>query len=221
MHNNIQTVKQRPNERINIEIMENELDAHDWVLCDLSYELYWWVSFFQIVFLKDQPVPVPALSFERTTVRTLGHYVIGRNAFGVRENINLNSCHLNRPLWDILATLIHEMCHSWQAVYGTPSNSWFHNKEFGLKMLEFGILVNNKGCHMGVTDPFVFMLKKHGIEFKMNFNTDGIIKIPPKPKPKGKSKLKKWSCGCQNVRVGKAEFEATCNLCGNKFELIT
>jgi hypothetical protein len=154
---------QKLNERINIEIMENELEAHDWVLCDLSCELYWWVSFFQIAFFKHQPVPIPALSFERNAIRTLGHYVIGRNAFGVRENININSRHLNRPLWDILATLLHEMVHSWQAIYGTPSKSWFHNKEFRLKMLEFGILVNNKGRHNGVTDPFVFMLKKHGI----------------------------------------------------------
>ncbi len=35
-----------------------------------------------------------------------------------------------------------------------------------------------------------------------------------------KSKLKKWSCGCQNVRVGKSSFEATCDICGGKFELV-
>ena len=30
-------------------------------------------------------------------------------------------------------------------------------------------------------------------------------------------KLKKWSCGCQNVRVAIADFSATCNKCGNEF----
>jgi hypothetical protein len=31
------------------------------------------------------------------------------------------------------------------------------------------------------------------------------------------SKLKKWSCGCTNVRVA-THFDATCNQCGNDFE---
>ena len=221
MHNNMQTVKQRLNERINIEIMKNELNASDWPLSRLAIELYWWCDFFNIAFFKEDQLPIPAISFEKTSIKTLGHYVRGRNSFGIKENINLNSCYLNRQLWDIIATLLHEMAHSWQKIYGKPSNSWFHNKEFQLKMLQMGIMIDNKGCHMGITDPFVFMLKKHGIEFKMNFDADGIIKIPPKPKPKGKSKLRKWTCGCQNVRVGKAEFEATCDLCCNKFELVT
>ena len=91
--------------------------------------------------------------------------MIGRNAFGLKENININKAHLNRPLWDVLATLIHEMAHSWQFMYGNPGKSWFHNKEFQLKMLELGIIINNRGCHMGVTGEFVYMLKRHGMSF--------------------------------------------------------
>jgi len=212
------------NDHINIQIMENEKSAHDWVLNNLAWELYWWVDFFNSAFFKHQPVPVPVISFERTNVNNLGHYVIGRNAFGVKENININSVNLKRPLWDILATLLHEMAHSWQAAYGKPSNYWFHNKEFQLKMLEFGILIDNRGCHMGVGDPFMFILRKHAVDIKQSidpkeFIKEGFVKIPPKPKPKGKSKLKKWTCGCTNVRVGIKDLEAQCLKCGNKFEL--
>ena len=46
-----------------------------------------------------------------------------------------------------------------------------------------------------------------------------VIPIDPKPKTKGKSKLKKWTCGCQIVRVGKREFSATCDICNNSFRL--
>jgi len=208
------------NESINIAIMENEINAHDWILSDLAWDLYWWVDFFNIAFFKTEQVPIPVVSFEKTKVTTLGHYVIGRNAFGVKENINLNRTHLNRPLWDILATLLHEMTHSWQAVYGTPSNSWFHNKEFQNKMTTFGILTNQRGSHLGVCDPFVFLLKKHEIKFDLGIDRKGIIKIPPKPKQKGKSKLKKWSCGCTNIRVAVHDFAAECLKCGNKFEII-
>ena len=213
--------KQQLKEPINIAIMENEKSAYDWALSNLAWQLYWWVNFFNIAFFRDESVPVPVISFQRTKVTTLGHYVPGRNSLGLLENINVNTAHLNRPLWDILATLIHEMCHSWQKIYGKPSKSWFHNKEFQLKMSGFGIVINSKGCHLGVGDPFVFLLRKHGIVFDHTRNPDGIIKIPPKTKPKGKSKLKKWSCGCTNIRVGVKDLEAKCLKCGNKFELVS
>ena len=116
------------NESINIAIMDNEKSAHDWGLSELAWELYWWVDFFNVALFKNKPVPVPAISFEKTRVTNLGHYVIGRNAFGIKENININRVHLSRPLWDILTTHVHEMTHSWQATNGKPSNSWFHNK---------------------------------------------------------------------------------------------
>ena len=206
------------NEPINIAIMENEKAAHEWALNFFACELYWWADFFNVAFFKDEPVPVSVISFERTKVTTLGHYVPGRNSLGILENININSAHLNPPLWDILATLLHEMCHVWQKLHGRPSKSWFHNKQFQLKMLSFGILINNKGCHLGVADPFVFLLRKHGVAFSHSTDAGGVIRMPPKAKPKGKSKLKKWSCGCTNVRVAVKDFEAKCPKCGSKFE---
>ena len=107
-------------ENIGTAIMENGNDAIDWAFCGLSCELYWWTEFFNIAFFKTQPVKMPVLSFEKKSVRNLGHYVKQRNGFGLKENININRCHLDRPLWEILAVLIHEMCHSWQNLYGKP-----------------------------------------------------------------------------------------------------
>jgi len=208
-------------EAVNVAIQENQVEASDWPLNDLASELAWWVDFFNIAFFKDEVVPVPAISFERTKITNLGHYVIGRNSLGIKENINLNRAHLNRPLWDVLATLIHEMAHSWQFMYGSPGKSWFHNKEFQLKMLELGIVINNRGCHIGVTGKFVYMLKRHGISFGEipDYGLSGGLILPPsKDKPKGKSNLRKWECPCgQSARVGKKEFHATCDLCGKKF----
>ena len=53
-------------EAVNIAIQENQVDASDWPLNDLACELAWWVDFFNISFFKDEVVPVPAISFERT-----------------------------------------------------------------------------------------------------------------------------------------------------------
>jgi hypothetical protein len=210
---------------INQAIKENEKDAFDWSLNDLATELYWWTDFFQIAFFKDQRVPIPAISFERTNVRTLGHYVIGRNGFGLLENININKAHLNRPLWETLSTLLHEMVHSWEYLYlpeEERTKNWFHKKAFRKKLASFGILTDNRGCQMGVGDPYVFLLRKHGITFDKSLYAGhkGVYRMPPRPKPKGRSKLAKWSCGCgQNVRVGRKKFHATCDLCGDNFRL--
>ena len=163
--------------------MENGNDALDWALCNLSSELYWWTAFFNIAFFKTQPVEMPVISFEKKSVKNLGRYVRERNGFGLKENININQCHLDGPLWKILSTLLHEMCHSWQNQYGKPSSSWFHNKEFKLKMSDMGVVPNDKGHHIWVADPFVFFLEKHGIKFGYPKNSEGFIKVTQNQAP--------------------------------------
>ena len=210
----------RIDDQINVEIMENELSATDWGLNDLVWDLRWWFDFFNIAFFKEEPVPLPVLSFQKARITSLGSYRIGRNSIGVKENINLNSVHLERALWETLSTLLHELCHSWQEKYGEPSHSWFHNKEFRKKLASLGIITDQKGEHQAVTDPFVHLLRQHGIKFEIDPNKYAVIEIPKRPKPKGKSKLKKWVCSCgQTVRVGKKEFFARCTLCNAEFEL--
>jgi hypothetical protein len=128
-----------------------------------------------------------------------------------------------------LSTLLHEMCHSWEFTYipeDKRTKSWYHSKAFRDKMAEFGILTNTNGSHSGMNynGEFVFILKQHGVSFA-EFDVSGlskgssVISIDPAPKKKGKSKLKKWTCGCQIVRIGKREFCATCDICNNKFAL--
>lgn len=208
------------NQIIRKEIIDNKPEDKDRRLCMLTRELQWWADFLNAAFLKDQPVPAPVLIFGRAKISTLGHYVTNSNAFGLREHINLNRANLDRPLWDIIATLLHEMCHGWQYYYGSPSNSWFHNREFQMKMREFGIIVNIKGQHRAVKDPFVFLLRKHGITCGRDIDRNGMIELPQRPRKKGKSKLKKWSCGCANIRVAISDLDAKCLKCGNRFEPI-
>lgn len=208
---------------INKRIRDNEIYTTDWSLNPVSNELYWFVDFFNMAFFKDQPVPTPVLTFESTNVKNLGYYRIGYNDWAIKDQINLNKLYLNRPLQEVLQTLVHEMVHSWEHLYldeKARTVNWYHKKGFKTKMNEIGIITDDRGTHHGVQDPFVFLLKKHGVQFpKMERGTKGgYLIIPTKTKPKGKSKLAKWSCGCTNLRVGIKDLEALCLKCGNVFE---
>ncbi|VTR66894.1 hypothetical protein DESC_530008 [Desulfosarcina cetonica] len=214
----------RSSEPINIAIMENEKDSFDWQYNPLAEEMYWFVDFFNIAFFKDKPVPIPAISFDRSRIKTFGHYVIGRNAFGVSQNINLNSRYLNRPLWEILKTLLHEMAHSYEYIYVRPekrTKSWYHSKAFREKMMDFGLECDEKGQLRSLNDPFVFLLKKHGVTFpeEIERRSKSYLNIIFAPESKGKSKTKKWSCDCTNVRVAIKDFRAKCLKCHKEFEL--
>jgi hypothetical protein len=216
-------MQKRVCEKINTDIRDNELATCDWALNPLAWELYWFVDLFNIAFFKGEPVPTPVLTFERSRVNSLGYYRIGFNDFAVKNQINLNRIYLDRPLYETLQTLVHEMVHSWEHIYVPEekrTKNWYHTKAFRTKLAGIGILTDEKGCHLGIGDPFAHLLRQHAVSLNgEKRNLKGLILIPPTKKPKGKSKLKKWSCGCQNVRVGKSEFYATCNLCGNRFEI--
>lgn len=213
-------MEENQTETINIQITQNEISVSDCELYSLAWELYWWVDFFNISFFKNEPVPVPVISFERTRISSYDHCVIGRNAFGFRNNININRVHLGRPMWDILATLIHEMAHSWQHMYGKPSRSWYHNNEFRFKLLDFGTLTDDRGCYFGLGDPFIFLLRRHGVLVTIGSGVGPMTLLPRKEKVKGKYKLKKWTCGCTNIRVAVPDFKAKCLKCKNRFELV-
>lgn len=213
-------MKNRIHKSTNVIFARNKKNPHNWAHKDLARKLYSWLDIFNNAFFKEQPVAVDAISFENKRVATEKYYVGDKNVLGIRKSINLNGIISGRPLWDILCILLHEMTHSWQVTYGKPSKSWFHNKEFQTKLKDCGIACDKKGCHIGLKDPFVSLLKSHGITPNkgMEPEPDGTIKIPSKNKPKGSSKLKKWTCGCTNVRVAVKEFEAKCLKCRQDFK---
>ena len=142
------------------------------------------------------------------------------------ENRNLNRLYLTRPLFEVLATLFHEMVHSWEFTYlpeEKRTKSWYHGKVFREKMAGFGILTNPNGSHAGLDykGKFVQTLKQHAVSFNgFDITISGgssIIPIDPKPTKKGKSKPKKWTCGCTNIRVAVKDAEIQCLKCKNQF----
>jgi predicted SprT family Zn-dependent metalloprotease len=61
------------------------------------------------------------------------------------HEISLNPDYLDRPFVEWHATLVHEMVHLWQEDFGHPSRAAYHNKEWGWKMDEIGLVPSATG----------------------------------------------------------------------------
>ena len=184
----------------------------------------WWIDLFNACFFRNEPVPVHELAYKKLRIDTFGSYKVQLNDSRPKTRICLNSIYVNCDISDTLQDIVHQVVHVHEVLYineKRPINSWYHSKAFRDTMERIGIITKPKGSHVAVRDPFRFILQKHGVRFSNVKKEGDFLIIQPRPKPIAKSKLKKWSCGCQNVRVGKAEFDATCDICSNKFELIS
>ena len=180
-------------------------------------------------------------------VSVLPVWVNGERQNAKRE-LNLTANYLKRGRYDRWATLLHEMIHLKNLQAGildvTPGNGYHQKKTFGKACEAIGMKVWERKDGWSGTSiaPFtkahfaVQSLSEKLDESEFEFQrgsyipTDAEIpktptgKVAPNSGRKGRgsgngSKLKKWSCGCQNVRVAIADFSATCNKCGNEFKL--
>ena len=64
---------------------------------------------------------------------------IGRAGEEVTHELAMNPDHFGRTDEEILSTLVHEMCHLWQHVCGTPPRKSYHDKEWAAKMKQVGL----------------------------------------------------------------------------------
>ena len=206
-------------ETINKRLRDHETQTDEWTFCELSNDLYRWFELFNERFFRGK-LRTPVISFERTRCNRLGHFVIDRNALGLKWNININRLYADRPIAHTLATLLHEMAHQWQQEFGTKrrgrGRSNYHDVEFRRKVEQIGIPCDRNGATLFYRDPFVSFLRDHGVCIQQAAFS-GYEKLFKKLE--GGSKLKKWSCGCTNVRVAIRHFRARCLRCNSHFEL--
>ena len=204
--------------------------AEDWEWHEIATDLYVWTDRFNDRFFARE-MPDAVLSFESMDHRILAAYTLRRNSQGLLYEITFNVKHLKRPLWETLETLMHEYTHLWQQNHGEhPVERNYHNVEFAQRCEAIGLhpLVGS-GVHLKPADGvFAEFLKAYAVPEPPPLKG---TKLSPKGKPldwwvnprerrKGRSTLAKWTCGCQNVRVGTREFHAQCLRCGSVFERV-
>lgn len=95
-------------------------------------------------------LPPCLITFQRKEERVSGyfsHHRFGRiDGTGTTDEIALNPIHFkSRGLIEAMPTLVHEMCHLWQAHFGKPSRGRYHNAEWAIKMDAVGLTPSNTG----------------------------------------------------------------------------
>jgi hypothetical protein len=168
----------------------------------------------RFVFEFKLKIPEVALCIDPLPVKTLGHFRCGYNGFGLQREIALNELYLGGalPPWRVLGVLLHELLHGWQEVHGKSGKHNYHNVEYQKKAGGLGLIVDGRGITTYADEsPFKDLLIRYGVDVPLLS-----FQAPP-PKQQGVSKLKKWRCGCTNVRVAVPGFRALCLNCGNEF----
>jgi predicted SprT family Zn-dependent metalloprotease len=124
---------------------------------------------------------------------------------------------------DICSTLVHEMMHCWQHVFGEPSKRGYHNKEWAAKMKAVGLQPSSTGAvggretgqrmsHYIIPDgPFAQAFAKLAATgWKLNLQS--AHRAGDKKGPNSKVKFTCSACG-QNA-WGKLDLAIICKPCG-------
>lgn len=200
----------RPDADIYRLLGEHQVSAA-WDFQELMHELHRWAG----ILISGFKLKIPrfAIRIDHLPARRLGHYVYGCNGFGLEGEIAINRRYLHqRPFWEVVGTLCHELLHGWQELHGKTGKNNYHNVQFRRKAGELGLVVDQYGHTAYAPDsPFVAILAEHGLV------------VPALPELQyrvpGTSKLKLWICPCRTrARVAVADFQARCLKCGGLFE---
>jgi len=203
-------------EPINEALRSHQEGAKHWDFRNLAADLHIWAERMTVHFRLE--LGTPALAVEPLK-RAFGHYRIGRNGFGLSDEIAIDRHHArNSPYWHVLGTLLHELLHAWQERHGKmPSRLSFnyHNKEFRQKAAGLGLIVDRAGHtqYAAGETPFLLLLREYGVE------VPEIPKLEVLSRPEGSSSLMLYECPCGvKVRVGRSRFNARCLDCNGIFD---
>lgn len=207
-------------EQINLSLREHQLELSDWLLHGMIKALHEWTERFILEFKLQ--TPIPAIGIDHLQKNTYGHFRLGRNGFGLQQEIIINIRYLdNRPFWETLGTMLHELIHSEQFCQRTDGKKCYHNNAFIRRAAEFGLIVNRKGNHTykPPPNPFFDLLAKYDINVEFTPQKE---EIPPMLESEGpETKLKLWICSCKpqpfRVRVARENFKARCLICNEMF----
>ncbi len=213
-------------EQINVNLKEHQGHVHEWNYSSLAKNLHVWAERFVLEFKLQ--CTVPALRLDGLRSNCYGYFRIGRNGFGLLNEIAINDKHINGAAVDfqVCGTLLHELLHSEQQALNTEGQTAkrrnYHKGAFIKRAKYFGLIVDHGGHQEYAPPPTRFsqLLDKYGIEVP-TYTDNEASKIRTVGLVAGNSKLKLWICSCKpkpvHVRVAVPDFRARCLKCNQLF----
>ena len=154
----------------------------------------------------------------QSTPRAYGHYSVSPiwtvNGEDKKHEINVGAGTLDRPIENVITTLLHEMCHYYNDtvlhVQDCSRGGTYHNREFKKTAESTGLIVTKSGrygyAHTAPSDALIEWILENDIrEILMNrnegFSARGIGGggadggVAPKP-PRRPSSTRKYICPC-------------------------
>ena len=189
----------------------------------------------------DGTLEEPIITIQ-STPRAYGHVTVAKawskgEQGDRRHELNVGAGTLNRPIENVVATLLHECVHLWNLQTGVKDTSrggTYHNKRFreAAEARDLNISYDSR-IGWSITEPtdalIEFILENDWGDIKMNRNegfysrsggnSSGGVVPPTTPKP---SNVRKYQCPCcrNSVRATKA-VNIGCLDCGLPMLLVT
>ena len=122
---------------------------------------------------------------------------------------------------ELLTILTHQMVHHYSRVkYGTSvhtiNENGYHKAEFERLASRVGLYVGEDGSRGMAKTQASPSLELTFNNIPMDMSVFDMYRKQTHTKERVGSKLKKWSCGCTNIRAA-VFIVATCHICGNDF----
>lgn len=178
----------------------------------------------------DSTLPMPVITLQSSR-KSYGHFTAGRVWRAEEQHlneINISVEHLERPIENIMATLMHECVHYYCQLNNIPDTSkggTYHNKHFKEEAEKRGLIIlNSKYIGWSVTEPsqeFIKTLNEYGITKPIDMNRDGcVIGMPATGiiTPKKKTSTRKYICpACGNSFRATKDINVLCMDCNEQF----
>jgi hypothetical protein len=174
-------------------------------------------------------LPAVLLNFSRKGRRTKGFFAPNRWEKGAAttHEISLNPQLLKeRSPLEVAATLVHELVHLWQFVWGHPSRAGYHNREWAEKMEAVGLMPSDTGAVGGKRtgqqmthyvipgSPFEQAFAAMPKEYLLPWMSGEPAVRTQSHRP---SKVKYTCPGCRTKVWGKSGLSLFCPACNQRF----
>lgn len=192
---------------------------------------------------KPQRLPLSVITIQGGWRNTLGWFAWSRWEIrdgAILDEINFVAEHLGRDVYDIAATLLHELVHlaNYAAGIRDCSSNQYHNGHFRDRALAVGLACERMGARGWAKTSLTPALRDRIAALRPDPAAFDLFRLPPAPvraiggvvagdESEGcrlvrtkKKKLAKWTChgSCASAWVASGtELHAICLACGSEF----